>query len=73
MKSSRFFFVNVVAVIIAVVAGFSFVSCDNEQAEAKVQPMADTVRIVKGFEVIPSLTHQWDSVKRIEVKDGLQT
>jgi len=73
-KSFSNVLVNVVIAIIAVVAGISMLSsCDNEQAEAKVQPMADTVRIVKGFEVIPSLTHQWDSVKRIEVKDYMDS
>jgi len=64
---------NVVVMILMVVAGNSFVSCDNEQVESKVQPMADTVRVIKGYEVIPSLAHQWDSIQRVKVTDYMNS
>ena len=60
-------------VLCTVFAAVSLLSCDNEQVGDQAVTMADTIRIVKGYEYEPALTHKWDSVMKTTVKDFMDS
>ena len=63
--------VNAIIVLVAIFAGFSFVSCDNEKVEGEAVQHSDTIRVLKGYKYETSLTHTWDSVYKIKVTDAM--
>lgn len=64
MRKMLWFAIMVLSTVFAV-------SCDNEDVTAKAVQQSDTVRVIKGFESIPSLIHHWDSLKLTQVKDEM--
>lgn len=50
-----------------------FTACENEKFRTEVTPSSDTTIVIKGYEVIPALTHNWDSLKLTSVKDYMDS
>ena len=69
MKKLFFFAFTVLSIVFAAVV----TSCDNEKVGDQAVTMADTIRIVKGYEYEPSLAHKWDSVMKTTVKDYMDS
>lgn len=69
MKKSLFFAFMVLCTVFAAVV----TSCDNEQVGGQAVTMADTIRVIKGYEYEPSLSHKWDSVMKTAVSDYMDS
>ena len=74
MKSLKFnrVLVNVMAIVVAMTSLVTFNSCDNEKVQQQqARQQSDTIKIVKGYQYEPSLSHTWDSVYKVKVTDDM--
>jgi len=63
--------VNVMAAFAVMASVITFSSCDNEEVLQQARQQSDTIRVIKGYQYEPSLTHNFDSVQKVRVTDDM--